>query len=303
MLSPLLASRAMLSADKVSMVTMVCWSEAAPAPCSTFVPTTVGSDELAMPLAEAAGTFLFVWVLMCLERWSLRMKRLGHSGQANLFSPKTTREIVSASASTTWLSPKCQPRLWVSPVCVLLWRWSSSERVKRLPQKDQLQTKGRSPVCQRRWALKCDVLPYIFPQPEMWHMCCFFLVGSLKSKTKKISITELWEVTAWWPKIWVHRRQRRGSEVICSSGLSKRLHGVELGQLCVKGRGRKLVQQHTVLLRPCRRGRCRLPDGCVFLEEVGSYPPRLWLCHHPKCLHHYVGFGRLHVQESKILNC
>lgn len=38
---------------------------------------------------------------------------------------------------------------------------------------------------------------------------------------------------------------------------------------------KKLVQQHTVLLRPCRRGTCRLLDGCVFLEEVGSYPPRL----------------------------
>lgn len=76
-------------------------------------------------------------------------------------------------------------------------------------------------------------------------------------------------------KIWMHGGQRRSLKVICSSGLLKRLHGVEPGKLCVKGRGRKLVQRHTVLLRPCRRGTCRLPDGCVFLEEVGSYRPRL----------------------------
>jgi hypothetical protein len=37
-----------------------------------------------------------------------------------------------------------------SPVWVRKWRWSSSERVNRLPQKSQLQTNGRSPVCQRR---------------------------------------------------------------------------------------------------------------------------------------------------------
>ena len=42
----------------------------------------------------------------------------------------------------------CGKRL--SPVCVRRWRCSSSDRVKRLPQKSQLQTKGRSPVCQRR---------------------------------------------------------------------------------------------------------------------------------------------------------
>lgn len=35
------------------------------------------------------------------------------------------------------------------PVCVLACRCSSSLRVKRFPQKTQLQTKGLSPVCSR----------------------------------------------------------------------------------------------------------------------------------------------------------
>ena len=63
-------------------------------------------------------------VLTCFDRWSERMKRLLHTGQAKRFSP-----------------------VWVRR-----WRCNSSERVKRLPQKSQLQTNGRSPVCQRRWA-------------------------------------------------------------------------------------------------------------------------------------------------------
>jgi hypothetical protein len=70
-------------------------------------------------------------VLTCFARWSERMKRLLHTGQAKRFSP----------------------------VWVLRWRWSSSERVNRLPQKSQLQTNGLSPVCHRRCALRCDVLP------------------------------------------------------------------------------------------------------------------------------------------------
>jgi len=41
------------------------------------------------------------------------------------------------------------------PVCVLRCRWSSSLRVNLLPQNIQVQTNGRSPECQRRWALKC----------------------------------------------------------------------------------------------------------------------------------------------------
>lgn len=64
------------------------------------------------------------------------------------------------------------------PVCVLRCLCSSSLLVNLLPQKIQLQTNGLSPVCQRRWALRWDVLPYTFPQPSIWQMCCFFFVGS-----------------------------------------------------------------------------------------------------------------------------
>lgn len=64
------------------------------------------------------------------------------------------------------------------PVCVRLCRCNSSLRVKRLPQYIQPHTKGRSPVCHRRWARKWDVFPYTFPQPGMWQICCFFLPGS-----------------------------------------------------------------------------------------------------------------------------
>lgn len=89
------------------------------------------------------------WVLMCLDRWSERMNLLPHSVQANRFSP----------------------------VCVRRWRCSSSERVKLLPQKSQLQTKGRSPACQRRWAFRWDVFPYTLPQPLTWQTCCFRFPG------------------------------------------------------------------------------------------------------------------------------
>lgn len=61
-----------------------------------------------------------------------------------------------------------------APVCVLLCLCSSSLRVNLFPQNIQLQTKGRSPECQRRCARRCDVFPYTFPQPAMWQMCCFF---------------------------------------------------------------------------------------------------------------------------------
>ena len=70
-------------------------------------------------------------VLTCLDKWSLLMNLLLQIGQANLFSP----------------------------VCVRRCRCNSSDRVKRFPQKSQLQTKGRSPVCHRRWALRWDVFP------------------------------------------------------------------------------------------------------------------------------------------------
>lgn len=88
MLIPLLAKRAKLSADKVSMVTMECWSLPDTAPLPASVPA---AGEAASPanveLLVTVPTFLLKWVLMCFERWSLRMKRLGHSVQANLFSP------------------------------------------------------------------------------------------------------------------------------------------------------------------------------------------------------------------------
>lgn len=61
-----------------------------------------------------------------------------------------------------------------APVCVLLCLCSSSLRVNLFPQNIQLQTKGRSPECQRRCARRCEVFPYTFPQPVMWQMCCFF---------------------------------------------------------------------------------------------------------------------------------
>lgn len=64
------------------------------------------------------------------------------------------------------------------PVCVLRCLCSSSLLVNLFPQKIQLQTNGLSPVCQRRCALRWDVLPYTFPQPSIWQMCCFFFVGS-----------------------------------------------------------------------------------------------------------------------------
>ena len=59
-------------------------------------------------------------------------------------------------------------------MCVLLCLCSSSLRVNLFSQNIQLQTKGRSPECQRRCARRCDVFPYTFPQPAMWQMCCFF---------------------------------------------------------------------------------------------------------------------------------
>lgn len=61
-----------------------------------------------------------------------------------------------------------------APVCVLACRCSSSLRVKRFPQKTQLQTKGLSPVCSLTWALSSDVFLKVFSQPGTWQMCFLF---------------------------------------------------------------------------------------------------------------------------------
>lgn len=42
-----------------------------------------------------------------------------------------------------------------------------------------------------------------------------------------------------------------------------------------RGSSNKLVQWHTVLLRPCKRDKYKLPDGYVVLEQVGLYLPPL----------------------------
>lgn len=56
-------------------------------------------------------------------------------------------------------------------MCVRACRCSSSLRVKRLPQKTQLQTKGLSPVCNLTWALRSDVFLNVFSHPGTWQMC------------------------------------------------------------------------------------------------------------------------------------
>ena len=81
--------------------------------------------------------------LTCLVRWSLRVKRLLHTLHTNLLSP-------------VWLF-KC--------LC------NSSDLVNRLPQNNQLHTKDLSPVCQRKWALRWEVLLYTLPQPGTWQQC------------------------------------------------------------------------------------------------------------------------------------
>lgn len=72
------------------------------------------------------------------------------------------------------------------PVCVLACRCSSSLRVKRFPQKTQLQTKGLSPVCSRTCARSREVFRKVFSQPAMWQMCFLFPTspGLLHIKTK-----------------------------------------------------------------------------------------------------------------------
>lgn len=69
MLIPLLlANRARLSADKVSMVTMVCWSLADPTPILASVPAAGEAASVDTALLVTSGTFLFEWVLTCFER-------------------------------------------------------------------------------------------------------------------------------------------------------------------------------------------------------------------------------------------
>lgn len=94
---------------------------------------------------------IFVCVLMCFVRWSDRMNFFVHSGHWKRFSP----------------------------VWVLRCLWSSSDLVNFLPQNIHVQMKGRSPVCQRKWARKWLVFPYTLLHPAMWHTCCRFLVISL----------------------------------------------------------------------------------------------------------------------------
>lgn len=89
-LMPLLASLAMPSGDRVSMVMSVGASDGA------LLSVPIGAGEAAasdVGWLEAAPPFLFKWVLICLERWSLRMNRLGHSGQENFFSPAKDKSI------------------------------------------------------------------------------------------------------------------------------------------------------------------------------------------------------------------
>lgn len=69
-------------------------------------------------------------LLACFERWSLRMNFRPQRGQPYFFSP----------------------------VCVLLWRASSSERANCLLQFSQSQTYGFSPVCVLMWAFKWELL-------------------------------------------------------------------------------------------------------------------------------------------------
>lgn len=106
---------------------------------STSTLVTVSADW------SAWGLFL-LWVLMCFDRWSDLINFFKHSGHWNLFSPVWVRRCL----------------------------WSSSERVKRFPQKSHWQTNGLSPACHLKCALKWDVFPYTLPQPGMWHKCCFF---------------------------------------------------------------------------------------------------------------------------------
>ena len=132
---------------------------------------------------SASLACLFLCVFRCFDKWSERVNRLPHSLQANLFSP-----------------------VWVRR-----WRWSSSDRVKDLLQNSQLHTKGRNPACHLKWALRWLVLPYTFPQPGMWHICCFGLFGSVC-----------------WPEIQLGHLQRRHLRVTAAFNWAAEIAGADV---------------------------------------------------------------------------
>ena len=89
---------------------------------SAAPPAAAAAGDTAGPAAAAVLAVVALWRLMCLLRWSLRMKRRSQTGQPNFFSP----------------------------VCVLLCRDSSSERANRFWQCSKQHTKGFSPATQKQ---------------------------------------------------------------------------------------------------------------------------------------------------------
>lgn len=142
--------------------------------------------------------FLVWWVFTCLERWSLLMNLLPHCWHPKRFSP----------------------------VCVRRCRCSSSERVKLLPQKSQLQMKGLSPACQRKWAFRCEVFLYTLPHSGMWQMCSLFFpnsnpppfawqLGHLQRRQRRVELSRPLEVPwrraaiwGWCPKTSCRPREK-----------------------------------------------------------------------------------------------
>lgn len=79
----------------------------------------------------------------CLARWSLRMKRLWHMGQANFFSP-----------------------VWVRR-----WRDSSSERANRRSQPSHLHLNGFSPEDREKYIYYCTIIIIIIINLHYYAMC------------------------------------------------------------------------------------------------------------------------------------
>lgn len=70
-----------------------CWSDATVTILGDpRTSSTSSSMSSVVMMVRAAPPFLFWWVLMCFDRWSLRMNLLEHSGHSNLFSPDQSRE-------------------------------------------------------------------------------------------------------------------------------------------------------------------------------------------------------------------